>query len=360
MLHGVVLGVISISALVTFFFPKAASFYQDEPAQVSGLSVPAIGGSQDEGPVLTSSVLTTTIDRDEQEDGLLALSGQPPTAQPADDDEADAPPFELYVVVDGDTASSIAARFGIDIDYLLMANPDLPGSDFITVGQVLIIPPGNGALYYVRYGETLSDVAARYGVSVDDILAWQQNGLGSADAVQENQLVFVPGAIPYVPAAAEPTAVPTDPPAFVDAPVPTSPPPVAASEPPPAPVASSGLIWPVYGPISSYMDGSHPLGIDIDLYNAPGAAIVAATSGTVTFAGGSACCSYGLYVVIMSPDGIETLYAHLSGISVSAGQTVGQGEVIGYGGCTGYCTGNHLHFEVIDNGVRVNPLNYLP
>jgi murein DD-endopeptidase MepM/ murein hydrolase activator NlpD len=108
------------------------------------------------------------------------------------------------------------------------------------------------------------------------------------------------------------------------------------------------------------MDASHPLGIDIDLYNNPNAAIGAATSGTVTFAGGSSCCSYGLYVVVVSPDGIETLYAHLSSIAVSAGQQVSQGQLLGYGGCTGYCTGNHLHFEVIDNGVRVNPLSYLP
>jgi murein DD-endopeptidase MepM/ murein hydrolase activator NlpD len=62
----------------------------------------------------------------------------------------------------------------------------------------------------------------------------------------------------------------------------------------------------------------------------------------------------------MSPEGIETLYAHLASISVSQGQTVSQGEVIGVVGSTGYSTGTHLHFEVIDNGVRVNPLSYLP
>jgi murein DD-endopeptidase MepM/ murein hydrolase activator NlpD len=80
----------------------------------------------------------------------------------------------------------------------------------------------------------------------------------------------------------------------------------------------------------------------------------------VVFAGGNACCSYGLYVVVMSPEGVETLYAHLSSISVSAGETVSQGQAIGVIGDTGYSTGVHLHFEVIDNGVRVNPLNYLP
>ena len=102
------------------------------------------------------------------------------------------------------------------------------------------------------------------------------------------------------------------------------------------------------------------MGIDIDLFNNVGLAIGAATSGTVTFAGGNPCCSYGLYVVVLSATGVETLYAHFSSIAVVAGQQVVQGETLGTSGCTGRCTGTHLHFEVIDNGVRVNPLSYLP
>jgi len=265
--------------------------------------------------------------------------------------------FSLYTVQEGDTASSIAAAQGISLASLLSANPDLRDGEVVGIGQMLVIPSGDGVFYYVRYGETLSDVAVRYGVSVDEILNWPGNSISSPDQVSENQQIFIPGASEPVSVIAEPTAAelpPTEEPGEVFAP------PVSASEPDPAPVASSGLVWPVYGPISSYMDYSHPLGIDIDLFNSPGAAIVAATSGTVVFAGGDSCCSYGYHVIIVSPDGIETLYAHFSGIAVSSGQQVSQGEVIGYGGCTGYCTGSHLHFEVIDNGVRVDPLAYLP
>jgi len=80
----------------------------------------------------------------------------------------------------------------------------------------------------------------------------------------------------------------------------------------------------------------------------------------VTFAGGNACCSYGLYVVIDHGNGFETLYAHLDPIAVVQGQQVAQGEVIGYVGLTGYSTGYHLHLEVRLNGQYVNPLNYLP
>jgi murein DD-endopeptidase MepM/ murein hydrolase activator NlpD len=117
------------------------------------------------------------------------------------------------------------------------------------------------------------------------------------------------------------------------------------------------LVWPAQGPITSHFGPSHPLGIDIGQSEG---AIVAATDGIVVFAGGEPCCSYGLYVVIQGPEGIATLYAHLESISVTQGQQVRQGQPLGIVGCTGHCSGTHLHFEVIDNGVRRDPLSYLP
>ena len=362
MMHGLVLGLMGAGVCFSFFLSQGFPFELERTVAVSGLSVPGTGAAATNEPVLTSDVLPDTVRRDELEDGLGVLSGDvsinsdgQATAL-ADTGEPEEP-FLLYSVQEGDTASAIAARFGIELRYLLFANPDLRDGELLVVGQMLLIPAGNGLLYHMRYGETLSDLAARYGVSVEAIIGWRGNGITSADQVVEDQLVFIPGGSPPATILPEPTAIPTEaPPVLV-----TSPDQPAPAAPVPAPASSgAGLIWPVYGPISSYMDASHPLGIDIDLYNAPGAAIAAATSGTVTFAGGDPCCSYGLYVVVMSPDGIETLYAHLSSISVSVGQQVGQGQTLGYAGCTGYCTGTHLHFEVIDNGVRVNPLSYLP
>ncbi|MBI4571443.1 MAG: M23 family metallopeptidase, partial [Chloroflexi bacterium] len=314
--------------------------------------------AQPQEPVLTSSVLRETVRRDELADVLRAYAGEPATSNQDQTGEAaafaePATPYELYVVADGDTASGIAASFGIDLQYLLWANPHLRDGELLVSGNTLIVPAANGILHDVRYGETLSDISVRYGVTVGEIIGWPGNHIASADQVVEDQLVFVPGGqLPI--AALAPAADPTDEPALVAAPA--DPAPVAAEQP----AASTGLIWPVFGPISSYMDASHPLGIDIDLYNNPYAAVAAATSGTVTFAGGDSCCSYGLHVIVMSPDGIETHYAHFSSIAVSAGQQVSQGQTLGNAGCTGYCTGNHLHFEVIDNGVRVNPLSYLP
>jgi murein DD-endopeptidase MepM/ murein hydrolase activator NlpD len=116
------------------------------------------------------------------------------------------------------------------------------------------------------------------------------------------------------------------------------------------------LVWPAYGPITSYFGPSHPLGIDIGQLRG---GVVSATEGKVVFAGGDPCCSYGRYVVVDSPDGVRTLYAHLETLAVRTGQKVRQGQAVGRVGCTGHCLGTHLHFEVIIDGVRRDPLRYL-
>ena len=69
---------------------------------------------------------------------------------------------------------------------------------------------------------------------------------------------------------------------------------------------------------------------------------------------------YGNAVVVDHGGGVTTLYGHMSGFNVSNGQSVSQGAVLGYVGCTGSCTGDHLHFEVRVNGSPQDPLNYLP
>jgi hypothetical protein len=117
------------------------------------------------------------------------------------------------------------------------------------------------------------------------------------------------------------------------------------------------LVWPALGPITSYFGPGHPLGIDIAQSEGP---VVAATDGLVLLAAGDPCCSYGLYVVVVSPEGITTVYGHLDSIAVTQGQEVRQGQPLGEAGCTGHCYGTHLHFEVIEGGVRQNPLSYLP
>jgi murein DD-endopeptidase MepM/ murein hydrolase activator NlpD len=129
------------------------------------------------------------------------------------------------------------------------------------------------------------------------------------------------------------------------------------------PVSSSGLIWPVSGPITSpygprcLPNGDcafHP-GIDIGVPS--GTPIRAAAAGTVIYSGWME--GYGNLVVIDHANGLATAYAHQSSIASGNGASVSQGQVIGYVGCTGYCFGPHLHFEVRVSGEPVNPLNYL-
>lgn len=93
-----------------------------------------------------------------------------------------------------------------------------------------------------------------------------------------------------------------------------------------------------------------------DIGAAYGAEVVAADGGTVSVATYSS--SYGNYVMIYHSDGSSTLYAHMSSLAVSAGQSVSQGDVIGYVGDTGWAEAPHLHFEVRINGSTVDPLAY--
>ena len=96
-------------------------------------------------------------------------------------------------------------------------------------------------------------------------------------------------------------------------------------------------------------------GIDIDANY--GQAVVATADGVVTKAAWKN--HYGRTVVIKHEDGYKTLYGHLSKITVKEGDKVKVGDVIGKAGSTGRSTGVHLHYEVVKNGKRVNPKNFL-
>jgi murein DD-endopeptidase MepM/ murein hydrolase activator NlpD len=121
--------------------------------------------------------------------------------------------------------------------------------------------------------------------------------------------------------------------------------------------SSSGLIWPVNGPVVSGFGmrwGRMHNGIDIAVgYGTP---IAASASGHVIFAGWMG--GYGNFVIVDHGGGLSTAYAHMSSIGVGGGG-VSQGQVLGYVGCTGHCFGPHLHFEVRVNGSAVDPLGYL-
>lgn len=165
--------------------------------------------------------------------------------------------------------------------------------------------------------------------------------LAVAEAIETNQILIIPGGA-------------IDPPV----PKPTTYSSLASySAPGPAQFTSSAsLLWPTTGrKVHQYYKWRHS-GIDIGgSYSSP---VYASDDGRVELAGSNQR-GYGLQVVINHGNGIKTRYAHESKIFVNVGDSVQRGQTIGMVGCTGWCTGPHVHYEVIVNGRTTNPLNYL-
>lgn len=253
--------------------------------------------------------------------------------------------IEQYTVEGGDTISTIAEKFGISVNTVLWQNKIGP-RDFIKPGQKLTILPQTGVAHEVKKGDTLEQIAKRYGVDANSIVA--TNKLADASAIEPGDILLVPGGT--MPEEAKPqttTQVATKNQIFsiLDAP-----PPSRAS-------SSARLLWPTPShKINQYFRGSRHTGLDIDgNYSSP---IYAADDGRVETADARAR-GYGLHVVINHGGGMKTLYAHMSKLFVRVGDSVKRGQTIGIMGCTGWCTGTHLHFEVNINGGHYNPLSYL-
>ena len=252
-----------------------------------------------------------------------------------------------YTVQKGDAVSTIARRFGVTVNTILWAN-NLTASSLIRPGDTLTILPESGILHTVKSGDTISKIARTYDVEEEKILS--SNQLGATLKIGDK--IMVPGGRRITVAAATPR--------------PTTP---AASnttglgiirdlvKAPDSPVAATteGMLWPTEGRrITQYYSWRHT---GLDIANKTGTPLYASEAGTVEFAGWSN--GYGYNVVIDHGGGKKTRYAHASQMFVKAGDTVTRGEHIAAMGSTGWSTGPHIHFEVIINGVKQNPLNYI-
>ena len=245
----------------------------------------------------------------------------------------------VYTVQGGDTPLAIAERFGLKGTSLLWANPALANNpDFLQIGQKLNVLPVDGAYHTVARGDSIESIAKYYKVEPSAITAYSGNNLSEGDNLEVGQQLIVPGGVkPYVPQRVVATA---------------------ASVPAPrdAKVGSGQFVWPMSGRITQRFWEGHN-GLDIAAKS--GTHIVAADAGYVAVLQSSRT-GYGNMIVVDHGNGYQTRYAHLSAFYVEAGQSVSRGETIGACGSTGNSTGPHLHFEVIVNGVRRNPVNYLP
>jgi murein DD-endopeptidase MepM/ murein hydrolase activator NlpD len=118
------------------------------------------------------------------------------------------------------------------------------------------------------------------------------------------------------------------------------------------------FVWPAQGTITTPFIPYGHAGIDIGMLRT--LTVRAAVAGVVELVGYPVgYAGYGNVIVVRVTPTMETIYAHLASYSVKPGETVNAGEAIGIAGCTGLCTGTHLHFEVRISGTPVDPMQWL-
>jgi LysM repeat protein len=259
-----------------------------------------------------------------------------------------------YTVASGDSVFSIAKAHNIKPESLLWANYDTlqDSPDSLRVGQKLDIPPTDGVYYKWQQGDTLDSISKKFSASVDDILNWPGNNIDLANPdIKPDTYVMVPGGHRefvqwLIPSVARGSSSGT---ASIG----------GSSCPGGGPVGSTAFIWPTG---NHYLSGndfwSGHLGIDIAA--GLGAPVWAADAGVVTIAQGGWNGGYGNVVMIDHGNGYMTVYGHLSQINVVPCQGVSAGRAIGLAGSTGNSTGAHLHFEIRQGGVNINPWYVLP
>jgi murein DD-endopeptidase MepM/ murein hydrolase activator NlpD len=236
--------------------------------------------------------------------------------------------WATYKVQKGDSVSKIAARFGISMDAIITSN-NIRNARRLGEGETLRIPNMDGIPHTVVKGDSLSKIAKTYAVPLEVIL--DVNDVRS-DAIREGEILFIPGAR-MAPEALR----------------------LALGE---------MFIYPVrkritsnFGWRNSPITGERHFHAALDLAGATGTTVKAAMDATVSVV--SVDRAFGKYIILSHANGYQTLYAHLSVSSVKEGERVTQGGKIGEVGSTGLSTGPHLHFGVFKNGKPVNPLDLL-
>jgi murein DD-endopeptidase MepM/ murein hydrolase activator NlpD len=231
----------------------------------------------------------------------------------------------VYEVRKGDTISVVAKLYGVSKNTIMWAN-DLK-SEKLTPGDILVILPITGVRHTVKSGDNLSSIARKYKGDVEDIAKY--NGIAPDSKLAAGDVVIVPEGEITVTATTKSgkTIVKTK---------------VTSSYSNSTP--SGFFVRPLSG--GRKTQGIHGNNA-VDIAANTGTPVFAASAGQVLIAksygynGG-----YGEMIIIAHEGKVQTVYAHLSDVYVSQGQTVSQGQNIGAVGNTGRSTGPHLHFEV--------------
>jgi LysM repeat protein len=231
----------------------------------------------------------------------------------------------IYVVRKGDSLSQVADMYGVSVNTILWAN-DIKKGDPLKEGEVLLILPISGVKHVVEKGQTLRGIAQKYKADVLDIASFNGITVDTALAIGD-ELIIPDGEI------------------NVDGPSKTTP----QNTKTPTKNIAGYFVNPAPGAIRT--QGLHGKNA-VDLAAPIGTPIRAAASGKVLVARTGWNGGYGGLVIIQHPNGTKTLYSHLSKLNTSTGQNVSRGQTIAYMGNTGHVrpspggNGSHLHFEV--------------
>lgn len=257
------------------------------------------------------------------DNALVAHSGLAGTAADIVNPPTDR--ISVYVVRTGDTLSEIADMFGVSVNTIIWAN-NLSGIKDVHPGDTLIILPISGVKRVVVKGDTLQSIAKKYSADANEIA--QFNGVNPLESLIVGSTIIIPGGEISIPT-----------------PIKHSTPNTSNSRSNNGPIQAGYFSNPLPGGIMT--QGLHD-GNAVDIGAARGTPIHAAADGTVIIArnNGGWNGGYGNYVVITHDNGAQTLYSHMKNTIVSPGQFVSNGQTIGYVGMTGRTTGPHLHFEV--------------
>ena len=247
--------------------------------------------------------------------------------------------ISVYVVRKGDSISQIAEMFDVSVNTILWAN-DMKKGDKLTENDILFILPISGLQHIITKGQTLNSIAKLYKVDVSDIARF--NGITEDTKLAIGDKIIVPGGEIYNESSSSKTNT-------------------TIYRTPTVNVAGYFINpVPAYSRRSQGLHGPGKRGIDLA---APkGTPTLASAGGTVLLARNGWNGAYGNMIIINHPNGTKTLYAHLSKINTHTGAQVSQGENIGYVGSTGRSTGPHLHFEVFNakNPGGTTPMSWAP
>ena len=310
-------------------------------ARTDRLVSEALAQSSFSGIVLTSKETNQTENLTTIQDNVIVKTN------PADTDNFMRNGRIVHDVQPNETLAAIAASYGISLETLLLENK-IEATTIIKPGNKLSILPTTGVSYKVSSGETSESIAAKFKIDEDSFL----------DANDFDVPISVPGDI-------EVGDIVTIPLAKVDLPAKPKPAPLTAkaglriaSAPAGFVGGSLNFLWPTA--TRSITQGFRRGHAALDISNSSKVPIYATDDGFVEIAGWQSC--YGNTIVINHGSGIKTRYAHASKLLVTAGQKVERGQQIavqGNTGCVRGATGIHLHFEVMKNGVKLNPLSYV-